>query len=281
MTVGGRRDEHRVVRVWGHDIRVVVRRSTTHANRAEERPVPLVLCNGIGASLDLLAPFVDALDPSIEVVRFDVPGVGGSPAPACPTTSRSSPRASVACSTCSSTAASTCSASPGAAGSPSSSPFHNPRRCRRAVLVSTGTGSIMVPGHPRVLSRMVTPRRWRDPEYALHVAATLYGGQVRDNPGLVREVVHGHARVGSRRGYLLQLLAGVGWSSLPGLPLLRQRTLVLAGDDDPIIPLVNARLMAALIPQARLHVFSDGHLGLVTQADLLGPVVSSFLAEED
>src|SRR5205085_11290901 len=42
---------------------------------------PLVLCNGIGASLDLLQPFVDELDPSIPVVRFDVPGVGGSPVP--------------------------------------------------------------------------------------------------------------------------------------------------------------------------------------------------------
>ncbi len=42
--------------------------------------VPLLLINGIGASLELLQPFVDALDPAIEVIRFDVPGVGGSPA---------------------------------------------------------------------------------------------------------------------------------------------------------------------------------------------------------
>ena len=47
-------------------------------------PVPLLLFNGIGASLELLQPFVDALDPAIEVVRFDVPGVGGSPLPAIP-----------------------------------------------------------------------------------------------------------------------------------------------------------------------------------------------------
>jgi pimeloyl-ACP methyl ester carboxylesterase len=80
-------------------------------------------------------------------------------------------------------------------------------------------------------------------------------------------------------GYLLQLLAGVGWSSLPALPLIRQPTLVLAGSDDPIIPLVNARIMTRLLPHATLHVFDDGHLGLVTLADELGPLVSGFLRD--
>src|SRR4029453_429835 len=42
---------------------------------------PLVLANGIGASLEALQPFVDHLDPAIEVVRFDPPGVGGPPLP--------------------------------------------------------------------------------------------------------------------------------------------------------------------------------------------------------
>ena len=46
--------------------------------------MPLLLINGIGASLELLEPFVDALDPAIEVIRFDVPGVGGSPLPSRP-----------------------------------------------------------------------------------------------------------------------------------------------------------------------------------------------------
>ena len=45
---------------------------------------PLVLANGIGASLEVLQPLVDHLDPAIEVVRFDVPGVGGSPLPRLP-----------------------------------------------------------------------------------------------------------------------------------------------------------------------------------------------------
>jgi pimeloyl-ACP methyl ester carboxylesterase len=52
---------------------------------------------------------------------------------------------------------------------------------------------------------------------------------------------------------------------------------VLAGTDDPMIPLANARIMRALLPHATLHVCDDGHLGLITSADELGPLVSRFL----
>lgn len=54
----------------GQQIRVNVRVGTG---------VPLVLCNGIGASVEVLDPLVARLDPDTTVVRFDVPGAGGSP----------------------------------------------------------------------------------------------------------------------------------------------------------------------------------------------------------
>ena len=72
-------------------------------------------------------------------------------------------------------------------------------------------------------------------------------------------------------------LAGSGWTSLLFLPLLRQPALILAGDDDPIIPLANARLMNRLIPHSQLHVSHGGHLSLVTEAAELAPVVDGFL----
>src|ERR1700730_8343594 len=73
--------------------------------------------------------------------------------------------------------------------------------------------------------------------------------------------------------------AGRGWTSVPSLPLLRQPTLIVSGDDDPIIPLANAHLMHRLIPHSRLHVFHGGHLGLVTEAPQLAPTVDCFLGE--
>jgi poly(3-hydroxyalkanoate) depolymerase len=260
----------RRVNVLGHEVRVSVRQGT-------ESGPPLVLCNGLGASLDLLEPFVDALDQRIEVVSFDVPGAGGSPAPRLPYNfpmlawflvrllgQLGHDQFDVL-------------GISWGGGLAQQLAFQHPRRCRRLVLVSTATGSLMVPASPLVLGKMVTPRRHRDPDYARSIAAQLYGGRLRAEPDLARTVLHEHSRVGSRRGYLLQLLAGVGWTSLPGLPFVRQPTLILAGTDDPIIPLVNARIMARLLRDATLHTYDDGHLGLVTQAHELAPVVTDFL----
>ena len=68
------------------------------------------------------------------------------------------------------------------------------------------------------------------------------------------------------------------WGLWPFLPLIRQATLILSGDDDPLIPLANARLMHSLIPRSQLHVYHGGHLGLATEAAELAPVVGRFLA---
>jgi len=40
---------------------------------------------------------------------------------------------------------------------------------------------------------------------------------------------------------------------------------------------VNARLMARLLPDARLHLYRGGHIALVTEAAELAPVVDGFL----
>ena len=260
----------RRVRVLGHDVRVAVRAGTGHGP-------PLVLCNGIGASLDLLQPLVDEVDPRIEVVRFDVPGVGGSPAPKVPYNF-----AVLACFVGRLLDAlgydrfDVLGISWGG-GLAQQLAFQHPRRCRRLVLDSTGTGMLMVPARLGVLSKMLTPRRYRDPAYAYAIAPLLYGGRMRRRPDEVRHVLHEQERLGPSVGYFLQLLAGVGWTSLPALPLIRQHTLILAGNDDPIIPVANARIMRALLPHASLHVYDDGHLGLLTSADELGPLVSRFL----
>jgi poly(3-hydroxyalkanoate) depolymerase len=256
------------VRVAGRRVRVSVREGTE---------TPLVLFNGIGASLDLLQPFVDAVDPAIPVVRLDAPGVGGSDLPRWPYTFASlAGLVGRVLDELGYDEVDVLGISWGG-GLAQQFAFQNPRRCRRLVLASTATGWMMVPAHPRVLSRMVTPRRYRDPEYAASIAGSIYGGGLRSQPERARTLLDGHEPEVSRRGYLMQLGAGAGWTSLPFLPWIRQHTLLLAGDDDPIIPLVNARLMHRLLPHSRLHVFPDGHLGLITRAGELGPLVSEFL----
>ena len=260
----------RVLTIGGRSLRVTVRDGAAGWT-------PLLLCNGIGASLELLQPFVDELDPRRPVIRFDMPGIGGSPAPVIPYHLATLPSLLAGMlDQLGYAQADVLGISWGGGVAQHFAAFHR-SSCRRLVLVSTGTGALMVPAKPAVLARMVTPRRYLDRGYLQQVAPILYGGSARTQPQRVAAAMHAHSRVGSPTGYVYQLLAGAGWTSLPFLPLLRQPTLVVAGDDDPIIPLVNARVMQRLIPDARLHVYQGGHLGLVTEAAELAPVVEQFL----
>ena len=273
-TASAERDIVRTLAVRGVHVRVSVRPAR---GRLDAEP-PLLLCNGIGASLEVLQPLVDALDPDRGVIRFDVPGVGGSPVPPYPYL------LAALASWVSAVAADlghrrfdVLGLSWGG-GLAQQLAVQCRRRVRRLVLVATGTGCLMVPAHPRVLITMATPRRHRDPAYAARVAAEIYGGTVRTDPEGAARLLHAATRAGPRRGYYFQLAATAGWSSLPFLPLLRQPTLVLAGDDDPIIPLVNARVLARMIRNSRLHVYPGGHLGVLTESDQLAPVIDDFLA---
>jgi poly(3-hydroxyalkanoate) depolymerase len=264
------RQTMRTVVVGGQHVRVAVR-------PGDGTRTPLVLANGIGASLEVLQPFVDALNPSIEVLRFDVPGVGGSPLPRVPYRLPALARLVARLLDQLGYPVVDMLGISWGGGLAQQFALGHRRRCRRLVLVATSTGTLMVPGRPNVLARLATPRRYLDPEYAERIAADIYGGTARSDPSTARALLHGRTRVGPRRGYLYQLAAGAGWSSLPFLPWIRQPTLLLAGDDDPIIPLLNARIMRRLIPDAELHVYHGGHLGLLTEAAELEPVVDRFL----
>lgn len=239
--------------------------------------VPLLLCNGIGAHHEALKPFADALDPRITSVRFDAPGVGSSSVPRLPLPFPLIARlAGRLMDELGYERFDVLGISWGG-GLAQQIAFQNPRRCRRVVLAATATGSLMVPAGPSILRHMVTPARYQDAAYTRSIAGIIYGGTVRRRPELAAQLLVEADRPHSRRGYLYQLLAGAGWTSLPFLPCIRQQTLILAGTDDPIIPIVNARIMRALLPDARLHTYDDGHLGLVTRASELAPVVSAFL----
>ena len=241
---------------------------------------PLLLCNGIGVSLEALQPLVDALHPDRGVIRFDVPGVGGSPAPPVPY-----PLAAL------SSWVTALLARLGhrqfdvlglswGGGLAQQLAVQSRRRVRRVVLAATGTGSLMVPAHPSVLVKMMTPRRHRDPAYAARIAGHIYGGSMRSDPRRGAQLLHAATRAGPKRGYYFQLAATAGWTSLPFLPLITQPTLVLAGDDDPIVPVVNAHVLARMIPNARLHIYPGGHLGVVTESHGLAAVIEDFLNNE-
>ena len=247
-------------------------------HRGSSRLPPLLVFNGIGANLELIEPFAAALK-DIEVIAFDVPGAGGSPAPTLPYRFRGLARL-----------ANDLLDELGYRGQvdaigvswggalAQTFAFHFPDRCRRLILAATSPGVIMVPGKLSVLMKLVSPRRYADPDYLHSVGPELYGGRYRRDPELLKK--HGLAiRPPSGRGYLYQLMAGWGWTSLPWLRLLRQPTLVMHGTDDPIVPLANAKILAALIRNSELYVIDDGHLFLIARAAEVAPIIHRFLAD--
>ena len=260
----------RVLAVGGRTIRVSVREGTAGWP-------PLLLCNGIGASLELFQPFVDALDPRRPVIRFDMPGIGGSPAPVVPYHLATLPSLLAGLLDQLGYEQADVLGISWGGGLAQQFALSRPDRVRRLVLVATAPGALMVPGHPRVLLRMLTPRRHRDPGYAARIAGELYGGSARKDPIVARDLLHATTPPGPGPGLLLPADLQLGWTSLPLLPKLRPPTLILAGDDDPIIPVINARIMNWLIPRSELHVYHGGHLELAADPERLAAAVEAFL----
>src|SRR3989442_310303 len=94
--------------------------------------------------------------------------------------------------------------------------------------------------------RLVGPGRFVDPAFLHAFGGEIYGGAFRSDPDLLRR----HAQAlwaPSNRGYLYQLIAAAGWTSLPWLPLLPQPTLVMHGSDDSILPPINARILSSAL----------------------------------
>lgn len=262
----GRREmSSRQLRVFGKSIRVAVWPCPGKAR------TPLLLLNGIGASLEMLMPFADALADR-EIIAFDVPGSGKSEATILPYRLwMLSMLASGVLDQLGYGRVDVLGVSWGGALAQQFA-LQNPRRCRKLVLAATSQGMLMVPPRLSVLSKFMTPRRFNDAGYRKQIAGEIYGGKARTEQLLVEEF-----RTTSRRGYLYQQLALLGWTSMPWLPLLAQPTLVLAGDDDPVVPLANARVLSMLIRDSRLRVLNDGHLFLISSADEAAKAVREFL----
>ena len=241
--------------------------------------LPLLLFNGIGANLELCFPFMEALSER-EIVIFDVPGVGRSEMSWRPR--RFSGLARLARKLLDRLGYQRVDVVGVSWGGALAQQFARqyPDRCRRLVLAATSTGAVMVPGRPSALSKMMTPRRYLSPTYMQGAAADIYGGEARRDPALMSAHT---ARIIAPQfmGYIYQLLAGLGWTSIHWLHRIRQPTLVLAGADDPLVPPVNARIIAMLLPNNRLYIVpGGGHLFMLHSLDKVAPVIREFLESE-
>ena len=236
---------------------------------------PILFFNGIGANIEAVAPLAEKLTER-GFIMFDMPGTGESPDPTVPY----NPFTMAWTAACvldrfGIDVADVMGVSWGGAMAQHFALQH-PRRTRRLVLAATTAGMLMVPGDVSALSKMANPRRYVDAKYMNEHFATLYGGLTR-NPGAKAQHI-GRLKPPSPRGYVYQLLAMLGWTSAPALPFLKKETLVMMGEDDAIVPVINGRILASLIPNARLEVFPRaGHLFLLTHPEESTATLREFL----
>jgi poly(3-hydroxyoctanoate) depolymerase len=259
-----------VLTVLGHEVRVDVRVGP------DPSATPVLLLMGLGGSVEMWEPFRAELvaRTGATTVAYDVPGTGDSPTPRRPlpmwTHARIATRVA------------------DAVGLPTFDVLglswggllaqqvvvSAPRRVRRVVLANTNFGLGSVPGGVEAWRELATPKRYGSSRAFAHASDAL-GGQG------TAAAVHTKARLGqppSPRGYLYQLVALVGWSSLPVLPFVRQQVLVLNGDDDRAVPLVNSRIMSRLLPHGELAVVAGGgHLMLFERTAEAVELVAGFL----
>ncbi len=242
-----------------------LRTATWRLNQPSEH-LPVLFFNGIGANIEAVAPLAQTLTER-PFIMFDMPGVGESPDPLVPynpftmswTASQLLDKLGV-------DEVDVMGISWGG-GMAQHFAMQHPGRARRVVLIATSAGMLMVPGSPKALTKMANPRRYIDPEFMLKNFETLYG------EGLGRSTGKGghmsRLKPPSPRGYMYQLIAMLGWTSAPALPfLLKQETLIMMGDDDAIVPLVNGKFLEMLIPNSELVVMKGGgHLFLLSHKE--------------
>ena len=252
---------------------LTVRGLRIHAQSAGEG-VPLLLHSGVFSEMHHWGPLVEHLH-GFRVITYDAPGIGSSQVPSSPMSMRG--LADIGAGVLDHLglkSAHVLGVSFGGAVAQQMALSH-PERVDRLILASTSFGGPAIPGRLSALLHMMNPRSYH-PDRLARSAGAMFGGRMRTEPELGAGLKM--SKPGSLRAAAFRLSALAGWTSLHRLPSIRHETLVLCGDDDPVTPHVNHRVMARLIPSARLHtVEGGGHLALLDSAHQVGPVISAFL----
>ena len=245
---------------------------------ALDRPgTPLLIFNGIGASAGLLHPLFETL--KVPVITFDLPGVGGSSPSLFPR--RLWQFARLAHRLIEDLGITRCHVMgiSWGGGLAQQFAFQFPETTDRLVLAATSTGALMIPPKLSVMLRMATPLRYFSARHFRDIAGDIYGGDFRTDE-VLREKHARRMTPPTLIGYIGQLYALSGWTSLFWLHRIKAPTLVMAGQDDPIVPLGNARMLERGLPNAELRIFDCGHLFVLTRRKQVCAEIDEFLTRD-
>jgi pimeloyl-ACP methyl ester carboxylesterase len=240
---------------------------------------PLLLIHGLGGSLESWRPLLAQM-PGRDVVMVDSPGAGRSAVPVLPIRMPAiADRVAGAARALGVEQAHILGYSHGGLVAQEVARRH-PALVRRLILVATTMGIPAIPARPKVQRAMLSTRRHHDPAAAERDISLVAGGRTARDPVVLAAILADRAaHPPSRLGYRYQQLAVIGWSSYLWLPRLQAPTLVLHGEDDPAVPLMNARMLARRIPDAQLETIPGaGHMLLFDEPGRAAPILERFLA---
>lgn len=242
---------------------------------------PLLLITGIGAHLDMWAPFA-RLAGDRQLIAFDPPGAGLSQRPRFPLRMGGLARVVVELLDALRLERVDVLGYSWGGGLAQELARRAPDRVRRLVLCATAPGLGGTPPRPLAALMLATPARYYHPRLLALTVPYIAGGRTaRDPSALARQAAARLHRPPDPLGYAYQLYAVAGWSSVPWLHRVPHPSLIVTGERDPSVPLRNARLLAARLPNARLHVVPrGGHLFLLDEPEnAVGPI-TAFLDED-
>ena len=272
-TVTTHRAEPRFERrtVDGQELRIAV-----WAGSSADKP-PLLLFNGIGSRIELVAPFVEHLDPEREIIALDVPGTGESPATQFPyrlwmiarMVGRLLDQLKIE-------RVDTLGVSWGGTLAQQFA-LQNPRRCRRLVLAATAAAVEPCDAYAACITRCLDELDTdADMErIAAGVVARLSGPQALPEGLQLARFCQAQVRAATWRRALAAML---GFDRRAALAHIAVPTLLLAGQRDPITPPAVLRAMAVAVKgSALVELPGVGHLPHLEAPDAFDWALLDFL----
>jgi pimeloyl-ACP methyl ester carboxylesterase len=123
-----------------------------------------------------------------------------------------------------------------------------------------------------MLAHMTDPREYTVERTLRRNLASIYNGGGNERISL------NAVKAPSPFGFSYQLAAISTWSSLPFLPLLSMPVMIMADEQDQMVPPANAQLLHQAIPGSRLEMFNGGgHLFMLSQRDKFIAAMRTFL----
>jgi pimeloyl-ACP methyl ester carboxylesterase len=238
---------------------------------ADAGGTPLVMLNGIAMNMEMLEPVAREL-PHRHLISVDMPGIGKSPDPIFPytigqialTLASLFDRLEIA-------VVDMLGISWGGAVAQQFA-FQHRARIGRLILASTSSGNVMMPGNQAMIGHMLDPQEYTVEAALRRNLAMVYNG------GGAGQVSLNAATAPSPLGYAYQVAAFAGWTSAPFLPLLTMPVMVMADNEDQLIPVSNAHFLHNAIPDSRIELSDGGgHLFMLTHPARFAKLVEQFL----